>query len=846
MAVSSGEQGEAVDPREIAPEPEVASGEEYLEEYEELEQTPLRSGLVAPVLACLAAAGWTGFYAWAHQSAIIGGASPAEWSRLIVDWAVPVLLVIALWLLAMRTSRREAARFNDTAFALSQESVTLERRLAVINRELSLARDFIASQSRDLESLGRLAAERLSEHAGSLQGLIRDNGAQVEAIGHVSTTALDNMNRLRDELPVISNSSRDVANQIGHAGSVAKDRLEELITGFKRLNEFGEASSRQVMTLRGRIDEALQAFASQAAHLEEIAGNRFALLAENSAAFRAELDGREVEAFAAIRRRADALREELAQTQLEAEQQEAALLETLKQRIADFRDEGAKFAEELRAGETAASQAWSRAVSELQQRLGDGIRQVAEVDRRAMESAQQRLAALSEEARRLDETMIERVDAFDRQFMLRTDEANRRESELLSSLEQRLTAFDARIAERQQDHLAHVAGLTERSDALAERLAALSADMDAISEQGLATQDDLSQAAATLTARLAESQASISESRSSLASLTNDSVRLLELIRSSAEHSGTHLPQALSEAEQRLAAFERQSASLHDLIVTVEARGETLAAHVESARQNGTATIADLSSLEGRLAEIARYSDELAEKARGELTQAIATLERASSDAVTGLGEQHAETIRQMAERIGEDSSDAIIRTVQSAASAAIAELETAAEQAGSVGRETALQLRDQLSAVNELTANLERRVAHAREQAEEQIDHDFTRRMALITESLNSSAIDISKAFANDVTDTAWASYLRGDRGIFTRRAVRLLDNQQVRAIAAIYEEDGDFRETVNRYIHDFEAMLRNVLSTRDGNALAVTLLSSDVGKLYVALAQAIDRLRT
>jgi hypothetical protein len=48
-----------------------------------------------------------------------------------------------------------------------------------------------------------------------------------------------------------------------------------------------------------------------------------------------------------------------------------------------------------------------------------------------------------------------------------------------------------------------------------------------------------------------------------------------------------------------------------------------------------------------------------------------------------------------------------------------------------------------------------------------------------------------------------------------------------------------------VNRYIHDFEAMLRRVLADRDGTALGVTLLSSDMGKLYVALAQAIDRLR-
>jgi hypothetical protein len=49
-----------------------------------------------------------------------------------------------------------------------------------------------------------------------------------------------------------------------------------------------------------------------------------------------------------------------------------------------------------------------------------------------------------------------------------------------------------------------------------------------------------------------------------------------------------------------------------------------------------------------------------------------------------------------------------------------------------------------------------------------------------------------------------------------------------------------------VNRYIHDFEAMLRRILADRDGSPLGVTILSSDMGKLYVALAQAIERIRS
>jgi hypothetical protein len=116
---------------------------------------------------------------------------------------------------------------------------------------------------------------------------------------------------------------------------------------------------------------------------------------------------------------------------------------------------------------------------------------------------------------------------------------------------------------------------------------------------------------------------------------------------------------------------------------------------------------------------------------------------------------------------------------------------------------------------------------------------------MALITDSLNSAAIDIGGALSTEVADTAWDAYLKGDRGIFTRRAVRLIDAGTVRDIAALYSNDETFKANVSRYIHDFEALLRATLSTRDGHALSVTMLGSDMGKLYVALAQAIERFR-
>ena len=67
----------------------------------------------------------------------------------------------------------------------------------------------------------------------------------------------------------------------------------------------------------------------------------------------------------------------------------------------------------------------------------------------------------------------------------------------------------------------------------------------------------------------------------------------------------------------------------------------------------------------------------------------------------------------------------------------------------------------------------------------------NFARRVALLIESLNSTAIDVNKILSNEVTDTAWAAYLRGDRGIFTRRAVKLLSAGEVREVARHYENE-------------------------------------------------------
>jgi chromosome segregation ATPase len=839
---------------------------ETAEEAWDAEDSPAiwaRPGWILPAVAISAVVGWTAFFGWANSAEILAGGTAQQWSAGIVAWSAPVLLVVALWLLAMRHSTRETARFKDAAQALRLESNQLEERLSVVNRELSLAREFLAAQSRELESLGRVASERLSEHADNLQSLVQTNGAQVDAIASVSSTALENMSRLRDDLPVVANSARDVSNQIGNAGMTAHSQLEELVLGFERLNEFGQASERQVSALRAKVDEAIAGFEAQAAQMEQITGTRFAALKDKSEEFRAEIDGREVEALAAMRNRADKLREEVVSTQAAIDEQEGENLKSLQARVSAIRDGVAVIGRALAEGEKSATAAWQRQVDALKADLKESIAEIARVDEAAMNAARARLEALTEEAGKVDEKLA----TYDASFTERLSERQRELAELqetsASSLSQRLEELDAAIAERREDQIAQTRMLTEHGEAIAARIAELSGRMSEIAEQGSETEAALARSVQLLAGKLTESRAALDGTDSTIEALTEASVRLLELIQGAVRNSQTELPEAIGNAEDRLTEVVQRTDALKLMLGEAGAKGEELSTYVLKARSDSEESLSRIEALHAKfadangehaqrleelrtsLATLREESRALSGEAQGELRDAIAALEEAAREAIGAIGEGSARKVDELAEKVGVGAAEAVDRALRMKTTESIAQLEQAAAHASGVSREAAKQLRDQLAMVNELTGNLESRVQRARERAEEQVDNDFSRRVALITEALNSNAIDISKALSSEVTDTAWTSYLRGDRGIFTRRAVRLLDNTEARDIAGIYDADPDFREHVSRYIHDFEAMLRVMLSTRDGNALGVTLLSSDMGKLYVALAQAIERLR-
>lgn len=174
-----------------------------------------------------------------------------------------------------------------------------------------------------------------------------------------------------------------------------------------------------------------------------------------------------------------------------------------------------------------------------------------------------------------------------------------------------------------------------------------------------------------------------------------------------------------------------------------------------------------------------------------------------------------------------------------------IAALTNTADRAAAAAQGAAERVTQRLLTLTGTIAMVEARIDAVDTRYSDTLRDDLAKRSQALLQSLQSGAIDLTGVLGIDVGDDAWRAYLKGDRGIFARRAVRLLDRGTARKIERHFEGDGMFREQATRFITGFETLLGHVRADRDGGALAVTLVSSDIGKLYVVLAQATEGLR-
>jgi hypothetical protein len=591
---------------------------------------------------------------------------------------------------------------------------------------------------------------------------------------------------IRHDVDLLTQSSL----RLNSAASTARSDMGALMTAIPR----AEAQTREMTQL---LQEASQSSQAQAVTL----AGQLAALAEH---------GRDADqaAGAAARSLADQLvRIEDSGAHAERRMRESGA--EMAQLVETALDQAVMAVEETRKGMDAQSAAMIAMIehgrSALDRAGSDSARSLAaRLDElgNKVDGLASRIAAQDAASHALIDNLDKALGEIERRFSSLGDTGTERTADLAEAL--------VALHEHVEQMCSSLTGGGDAADALLQRATLLRGSLDA----------SLREITETLPAALEKVEAQATRSHTALSSVLPDAERLKEAAATASSMFG--------KGDQRIAdqreAIEELGRTAEKRVAAIRDQAETLHALIVDAEQN---------------------SQKLADGAAPRLVEALLQIREAASRAAEDARQTLSAVIPETAEALGKASSEAMDRALVGRVEKQMADVALAAEQAVESANAASERLMRQMLTISETSAQVEGRIAEARAEIAANDEANFSRRVALLIESLNSTAIDVTKILSNEVTDTAWAAYLRGDRGIFTRRAVRLIDSGEAREIARHYEQEPEFREQVNRYIHDFEAMLRRILASRESAPLGVTMLSSDMGKLYVALAQAIERLR-
>ena len=719
-------------------------------------ETPRLAWLPA-ALAALLSLLWVGGMLWLARDQI-PFLLPVDLAQFVAALAVVPVLIGIVYLLALRTSRREARRFGSTAAAMRAEAASLERTVAMLSHALDGNRRQLAEQVATLKTMGDNASERLTSVSRGMAQQIDQAEAHAYALSQAAADAQQSLGVLLASLPRAQAEVADVQHLLDDTGLAASEHAAALAAQLAALVERG----REAESVAG---SAAQKLAAHIARMEATSETASARLETVTGSMSDAVDG-------------------------------------LLDRTADAVDEARK-------GIAVQGEAMLAMLRVNQAALDNAARD-------SVEALTDRVAGL--------EDVIDRVT-------LRLHDQRLASEELLAGLDGSIAQVETRL-----DQL-HTQGV-ERSQVLAASISALGGSADAMTE-ALRTGDAM--ASRTIT--------------------TTES--LLIALDAAAREIDETLPEALARLDAKVVASKQVVAStkpeLLALVTAAESTHEAIEA-IAGVISEQSSTLDQLSGTllqtlsEGRakadalgmmVDETIERTHRFAEDAAPRLVDALLRVRETATVAADKARETLTAVIPDAAAQWEQAGAEAMRRATGDTVERQVRAIADATGEAVEAATRATERLSAQVRQILEQSALVETRVEEARAEREEAEHDTFARRASLLIESLHSAAIDITKAFAPDVSDSAWAAYLKGDRGVFTRRAVRVLDPSGARDIARLYDDDATFREAVNRYIHDFESMLRNVLTQRDGSPLSVTLLSSDMGKLYVALAQAIERLR-
>ncbi len=102
---------------------------------------------------------------------------------------------------------------------------------------------------------------------------------------------------------------------------------------------------------------------------------------------------------------------------------------------------------------------------------------------------------------------------------------------------------------------------------------------------------------------------------------------------------------------------------------------------------------------------------------------------------------------------------------------------------------------------------------------------------------------IDLASAVDDRMAAEVWLRFRRGERDILNRRLYTPQGQTAFDEISTRYGRDPDFQSTVDRYMGDFERLLKEAETRDKDGRLLQNYLTSETGRVYLMLAHASGR---
>ena len=123
----------------------------------------------------------------------------------------------------------------------------------------------------------------------------------------------------------------------------------------------------------------------------------------------------------------------------------------------------------------------------------------------------------------------------------------------------------------------------------------------------------------------------------------------------------------------------------------------------------------------------------------------------------------------------------------------------------------------------------------------QEKKKHDLLIEASSIVGQLQQFSVELAHLFSPKNEEDLWKRYYGGDKAVFMRHLRQEIRNSKAEKVRKLYRENMAFQTSVNHYMQAFEQMTYEAKENAPDSPLLGVLIGSDVGRLYMVLADII-----